>query len=125
MLLQIYIPATGGALPARAFYTANLNGRYLARLQTIVWADQAIASSNRLIRLRSDCIKMEPGTFPQQIAWCNQSSHTLGNPQGEWKFLLEPQAGLIDLELTSSVAYTGAGNDIFDFCILSFDVELL
>jgi hypothetical protein len=125
MLLQIYIPVSGNALPDRAFYPIGLNGRYLARLQTIVWADQVLGTSNRLIKMRSDCIKTEPGTFPQQIIWVNQSSHTLGNPQGEWKFLLEPQGGLIDIELTSSVAYDGGANNIFQFCILSFDVELL
>lgn len=126
MLLQIYIPVgAGGALPARQFYPTGLNGRYLARLQTIVWAETTAAGSHRLIRMRSDCIKTEPGTFPQQISWCNKSDNTLGNPQGEWKFLLEPQGGLMDIELTSSIAYDGTANNIFAFAILSFDVELL
>lgn len=125
MLLQIYIPATGGAIPDRTYYPTGLNGRYLARLQTIVWVDAVAATSNRLIRLRSDCVKTESGSFPQQIAWCNQSVHTLGNPQGEWKFLLEPQGGLMDIEITSSVAYDGTTNNVFQFALLSFDCELL
>jgi len=123
MLLQIYIPVSGGTIPDRQFYPTGLNGRYLARLQTIVWADDTAAESHRLIRLRSDCIKTESGSFPQQIAWCNKTAHTQGDL--DWKFILEPQGGLVDIEITSSIAYNGTGNNVFSFALLSFDCELL
>lgn len=119
---QIYIPATAGsALPARANYPCNLFGRYKARLQTIVYVDQVSAQSDRLIRLRSDAIKMPYG-ISRDLLFCNVTTHTQPNPQGEWYVEIEAN-GTIDVELLSSVVYDGSANNIFKFCILTFDVE--
>lgn len=126
MIVQIYVPmsaTTANTIPARDFYSIGLAGRYKARLQTIVWADSVATTSNRLIRMRSDCFKNAYGTFARDILFCNQSAHTLGNPQGEWCFTIEANSGQIDLEFTSSVAYDGTANNIFQFAIITMDVE--
>lgn len=124
MIVQIYVPSTSGnAVPARDFYSVGLAGRYKARVQTIVWADATLATSNRMIRMRSDCFKNTYGTYPRDMLFCNQSSHTLGNPQGEWCFVLEANSGQVDLEFISSVAYDGTANNIFNFAIITLDVE--
>jgi hypothetical protein len=119
---QIYIPATAGsALPARAEYPCNLFGRYKARLQTITYVDQVAAQSDRLIRIRSDCIKTPYGTS-RDLLFCNNDAHTQPNPQGEWYVEIIAN-GTIDVELLSSIVYDGSANNIFKFCILTFDVE--
>jgi hypothetical protein len=122
VLCQFYID--GGVsltLPERAYYPCNLNGRYKAKLQTIVFADAVATGSNRVIRLRSDCFKTPYGG--RDILFSNQGPHTLANPQGEWRFEIVAQGGVVDLELISNVAYTGAGNQQFQFAIISLDVE--
>lgn len=119
---QIYIPATAGsALPARAEYPCNLFGRYKARLQTITYVDQVAAQSDRLIRIRSDCIKTPYG-ISRDLLFCNNDAHTQPNPQGEWYVEIIAN-GTIDVELLSSIVYDGSANNIFKFCILTFDVE--
>lgn len=121
---QIYIPATAGsALPARANYPCNLFGRYKARVQTIVFVDQVGANSDRLIRLRSDAIKTPYG-ITRDLLFCNVTTHTQPNPQGEWYVEIEAN-GTIDVELLSSIVYDGGANNIFKFCILTLDVEPL
>lgn len=124
-IVQFVIEDNNLQLPARAFYSCGLNGRYRARLQTIVWADVVLGTSNRVIRIRSDCFKGANGTYPRDIVFLNQSSHTLGNPQGEWHFDIVAQAGQIDLEFVSNIAYDGTTNNQFDVCILTLDVEKL
>lgn len=124
MLVQLYIPATGSStIPARDYYSCGLSGRYKAKLQTIVWADSVLATSNRMIRMRSDCFKNAYGTFARDILFCNQSVHTQPNPQGEWHFVLEANSGQLDLEFISSVAYDGTTNNVFQFAIITMDVE--
>lgn len=128
MLVQIYVPmnaTTANTIPARDFYSVGLAGRYKARLQTIVWADAVLATSNRMIRMRSDCIRNAYGTFARDILFCNQTIHTQPNPQGEWHFILEAQSGQIDLEFISTVAYDGTINNQFQFAIITLDVEKL
>ena len=125
MIVQIVIEDNNLQLPARAFYSCGLFGRYKARLQTIVFADVVLATSNRVIRIRSDCFKGTNGTYPRDIVFLNQQNHTLGNPQGEWCFEIEAQSGQIDLELISSIAYDGTTNNVFDLAIITLDVEKL
>lgn len=124
-IVQFVIEDNNLQLPARAFYSCGLSGRYKARLQTIVFADVVQGTSNRVIRIRSDCFKNTYGTFPRDIVFLNQSAHTLGNPQGEWNFIIEAQSGQVDLELISSIAYDGTANNIFDVAIITLDVEKL
>jgi hypothetical protein len=124
-IVQFVIEDNANQLPARAFYSCGLSGRYKARLQTIVFADVVAGTSNRIIRLRSDCFKGTNGTYPRDIVFLNQQTHTLGNPQGEWHFIIEAQSGQIDLELISSIAYDGTANNIFDVAIITLDVEKL
>jgi hypothetical protein len=122
VLCQFFIDGgVGLTLPARAYYPCNLNGRYKAKVQTIVFADAVAAGSNRVIRLRSDCFKSPYGG--RDILFSNQGAHTLANPQGEWRFEIIAQGGVVDLEIISNVAYTGAANQQFQFCILTLDVE--
>jgi len=123
MIVQIVIQDNNLQLPDRAFYRCGLFGRYKARLQTIVFADVVLATSNRVIRLRSDCFKGTNGTFPRDIVFLNQQHHTLGNPGGSWHFEIEAQSGEIDLELISSIAYDGTTNNVFDLAIITLDVE--
>ena len=104
-IVQFVIEDNNLQLPARAFYSCGLSGRYKARLQTIVFADAVLGTSNRIIRIRSDCFKDINGTYPRDLVFLNQSVHTVPNPQGEWKFYIEAQAGQIDLELISNIAY--------------------
>lgn len=125
MIVQLVIEDNNLQLPERAFYSCGLIGRYRAKLQTIVWADAVQATSNRIIRIRSDCFKGVNGTYPRDIVFLNQSSHTLGNPQGEWHFDIVANSGQIDIELFSSVLYDGTNNNVFDACILTLDVEKL
>jgi hypothetical protein len=122
-IVQFVIEDNNLRLPDRAFYSCGLNGRYRARLQTIVFADVVLGTSNRIIRIRSDCFKDINGTYPRDLVFLNQQHHTLGNPQGEWKFYIVAQAGQIDLELISNIAYDGTTNNIFDTCIITLDVE--
>jgi len=122
-IVQFVIEDDNLQLPPRRFYSCGLNGRYRARLQTIVFADVVAGTSNRTIRIRSDCFKDINGTYPRDLVFLNQQAHTLGNPQGEWKFYIVAQAGQIDLELLSNIAYDGTANNIFDTCIITLDVE--
>lgn len=119
---QIYIPATAGStLPARAEYPCNLFGHYKARIQTIVYVDQVGATSDRLIRIRSDAIKT-PFGISRDLLFANNSTHTQPNPQGEWHVEIIAN-GTIDMELISSIVYDGSASNIFKFCIITFDVE--
>jgi len=121
---QIYIPATAGsALPARAEYPCNLFGRYKARVQTIVYVDQVGATSDRLIRIRSDAIKTPYG-ISRDLLFANNTTHTQPNPQGEWYVEIIAN-GTIDIELLSSIVYDGSVGNIFKFCIITLDVEAL
>jgi len=124
-IVQFVIEDNNLQLPARAFYSCGLSGRYKASLQTIVFADVVLGTSNRIIRIRSDCFKNTYGTFPRDIVFLNQQHHTLGNPQGQWDFIIEAQAGQIDLELISNIAYDGTTNNVFDVAIITLDVEKL
>lgn len=126
VLCQFYIDGgVGLTLPAREYYPCNLNGRYKAKLQTIVFSDAVAAhpaaGAHRVLRLRSDCFKTPYGG--RDFLFTNAGDHTIANPQGEWKFEIIAQGGVIDLELISNIAYTGAANQQFQFCILSLDVE--
>lgn len=122
-LCQVVIPNDGnGNLPSRLPYTVGLNGRYKARLIGISWADTTQATDNRLIRISSDCFRGINGTFAQTIMFCNRGDRNLGNPQGEFPFILEALNGVIDLTLSSNVAYNGGANNAFSFAILTFKV---
>ena len=126
-LCQIQITAgAGGTLPARKYYQCGLNGRYKAHLVGIVWADNAgSAADNKLITVQSDCFRMPYGSVSQSITFCNRSEHNMGNPQGEFPIIMEVMGNNIDLSISSSSAYTGAGNNIFSFGVLTFTVETL
>ena len=121
-LCQIYIPNAAGALPARAYYTCGLNGRYKARVLGITHADQTNAKDNRLIRIQSDCFRTVSGTYPQTIAYCNRHEHNMGNPQGMFPLEIEVVGNTIDLTMTASTAYNGGANNAFDFAILTLEV---
>lgn len=121
-LCQIYIPGNGGTLPARAYYTCGLNGRYKARVLGITFADQTNAKDNRLIRIQSDCFRTVAGTYSQTISLCNRHEHNMGNPQGFFPLEIEVVGNTIDLTITASTAYTGGANDSFNFAILTLEV---
>lgn len=124
MIVQFVIEDDNLRLPARTFYSCGLNGRYKATIRTIVYADAVLGTSNRVIRIRSDCFKGTGGTYPRDIVFLNQNTHTQ-DMGGHWHFEIEAQAGQIDLELIPSVAYDGTANNIFDVCIITLDVEKL
>lgn len=121
-LVQVYIPASTGALPSRDYYTVGLNGKYKARVIGISWADQTQAKDNRLIRISSDCFREINGNMLSSIAICNRHEHNMGNPQGAYPFVMDVVGGKIDITLTSSLAYTNTANNSFDFCILTMEV---
>jgi len=124
MIVQFVIEDNNLRLPDRTFYPCGLSGRYRATIRTIVYADAVLGTSNRVIRIRSDCFKGTNGTYPRDIVFLNQNAHTQ-DMGGHWAFEIEAQAGQIDLELISSVAYDGTANNIFDVCIITLDVEKL
>lgn len=120
-LCQVVIQSNGGLLPARAMYPLGLNGRYECRLIGISWADRTDAKDNRIIYIRSDSFRKAYGNTAIVIG--NRHESNMGNPQGEFPFYLVTSGGGIDISLEASTAYTGgAGNNHFDFCILSFSV---
>jgi len=121
MIIQIEIQDASLQLPPRQYYNVGLNGKYKAKLIGITFADHVLGTSNRVISIRSDCFKT---LYGRDIKFLNQSVHCIPIPQGEFKFIIEAQAGQIDLELFSSIAYDGTANNIFDVCILTLDVEL-
>jgi len=121
MIIQIEIQDALLQLPPRAYYNVGLNGKYDCRLIGITFADAVLGTSNRVISIRSDCFKQ---LYGRDIKFLNQTSHCIPIPQGEFKFVLEAQAGQIDIELLSNIAYDGSANNIFDVCILTLDVEL-
>lgn len=123
-LCQIQINASGGVLPARQYYQCGLNGRYRAHLIGVVWADTAGSSAdNKLITVQSDCFRMPYGSQSQSVSFCNRAEHNMGNPQGEFPIDIEVMGNNIDLTIASSIAYTGTGNGIFSFGVLTFTVE--
>lgn len=126
-LCQIQISAgAGGVLPARRYYQCGLNGRYKVHLVGIVWADNATtAADNKLITVQSDCFRMPYGSQSQSVSFCNRAEHNMGNPQGDFPIIIEVMGNNIDLTFTSSSAYTGAGNNVFSFGVLTFTVEPL
>ena len=121
MIIQIEIQDSSSQFPARAYYNVGLNGKYKAKLIGITFADAVLGTSNRVISIRSDCFKT---LYGRDIKFLNQTSHINHGVQGEYKFVIEAQAGQIDLELFSSIAYDGTANNVFDVCILTLDVEL-
>ena len=121
-LCQVYIPSNAGVLPSRQLYTTGLNGKYKAKVLGISFADQTNAKDNRLIRISSDCFRNINGTYPQTIMLCNRHEHNMGNPQGEFPFMIDFVAGRMDLSIEASTVYTGGANDSFNFAILTFAV---
>jgi hypothetical protein len=121
MIIQIEIQDASLQLPARKYYNVGLNGKYKARLIGITFADQVLGTSNRVISIRSDCFKQ---LYGRDLKFLNQSVHVNPSVQGEFKFIIEAQAGQIDIELLSNIAYDGSANNIFDCCLLTLDVEL-
>jgi hypothetical protein len=117
---QILINASAGLLPARTYYTCNLQGRYEAKLIGVTFADNV--ADNRIITLQSDSFRLIYGNTQQSFAFCNRTDHTHGNPQGEFPFVLEASSS-IDLTLTSSAPYDNGENNAFQFCILTFAVR--
>jgi hypothetical protein len=124
-LCQIQINASTGLLPARRYYQCGLNGRYRLHLVGVTWADRsANAADNKLITIQSDCFRMPYGSVSQAITFCNRSEHN-NDLGGQYPIDVEVMGNNIDFTITSSVAYTNAGNNVFDFGILSFTVEPL
>lgn len=121
MIIQIEIQDSSSSFPDRAYYNVGLNGKYKAKLIGITFADAVLSTSNRVISIRSDCFKT---LYGRDIKFLNQSTHVNPSVQGELKFVIEAQAGQIDIELFSSIAYDGTANNVFDVCILTLDVEL-
>jgi hypothetical protein len=122
-LVQVYVAAAAGLLPSRDLYTVGLNGKYKAKCIGISFADRATdATQNKLIRISSDCFRSINGNLPYSIALASRAEHNMGNPQGEWPFILDVVGGRLDLTLTSSTAYTGVGANTFDFAILTLKV---
>ena len=126
-LCQIHIEAPeGGVLPARKYYQCGLNGRFKAHLVGVVWADNAgSAAHNKLITVQSDCFRMPYGSIPQSISFCNRGEHNMGHPAGDFPIIIEVMGNNIDLSFSSSSPYTGGGNNVFDFGVLTFTVEPL
>ena len=124
-LVQVYIPGSAGALPARAYYPVGLNGLYKARLIGITWADQTQAKDNRLIRITSDCFRSINGNMLQSIGLCNRAEHNMGHATGAYPFVMDAMNGNIDITLVSSSAYSNSANNSFDFCILTLEVKAI
>jgi hypothetical protein len=121
MIIQIEIQDNNLQLPDRQYYNVGLNGKYKAKLTGITYADQVAGTSNRVISIRSDCFKT---LYGRDIKFLNQAVHVNPTVQGEFKFIIEAQAGQIDIQLTSNIPYDGSAQNIFDVCILTFDVDL-
>ena len=122
-LCQIKIEAgAGGVLPARRYYQCGLNGRFKAHVVGITWADRSGNGDNKLITIQSDCFRMPYGSSSQSITFCNRGEHNL-DVGGNYPVDIEVMGNNIDLTVTASTPYTGAGNHIFDFGVLSFTVE--
>jgi len=120
-LCQIYIPGAAGLLPARKFYHTKLNGRYRARVVEVHYADDTTNGDHRLIKIKSDCFRMPFGSFTDMLIIGNKGDHT--QSKGEMTFDLEVMGGGMDIELESSTAYNGTGNNSFKFAIVSLEVE--
>ena len=122
-LCQIQIEAgAGGVLPARRYYQCGLNGRFKAHVVGITWADRAGATDHKLITVQSDCFRMPYGSVSQSLIFGNKGDHSQ-HPGGDFPLYIEVMGNSIDLTITSSTPYTGAGNHIFEYGILSFTVE--
>ncbi len=122
-LCQIYIPGTAGVLPARKFYHTKLNGRYRARVVGIHFADNTNQHDHRLIKIKSDCLRMPFGSFTDMLLTGNKPDGSQGTPGGDYPIDLEVMGGGMDIELEASTTYAGGGNDSFLFMILSLQVE--
>jgi hypothetical protein len=120
-LCQILIQGSAGLLPARRMYPVGLNGRYKAVLIGFTCADSTQNHDNRLITIKSDSIRKAYGAS-NALLFCNKAEHAQ-DMGGNYPFYLDSTGGGIDLEVTSSIAYTNGNNDRFDFIILSFAVE--
>jgi hypothetical protein len=119
---QIYIPGAAGLLPARAFYHTKLNGRYRAKLVGVHYADNTNQHDHRLIKIKSDCLRMPFGSFTDMILIGNKGE-ALAAPSGHFSLDLEVMGGGMDIELEPSTAYNGGANNSFYFAILTFEVE--
>jgi hypothetical protein len=122
-LCQILIPSNAGVLPARAMYPVGLNGRYEAVLIGFTCADSTNTHDNRLITVKSDSIRKAYGSS-NALLFCNKAEHAQ-EMGGHYPFYLETTGGGIDVEVTSSIAYTNGNNNRFDFIILSLAVTPL
>lgn len=122
-LCQIIIPSNAGVLPARAMYRVGLNGRYEAVLIGFTCADSTNTHDNRLITIKSDSIRKAYGSS-NALLFCNKAEHAQ-DMGGNYPFYLETTGGGIDVEVTSSTAYTNGANNRFDFIILSLAVTPL
>lgn len=122
-ICQIVIPGDNGELPQRRDYSCNLIGRYRARVVGIVFADRTNSKDNRLIAITSNCFKTSYGSYPNTIAFCNRHEANVSNPQGDYPFIIDAYGQSIDITIKSSILYTGAANDEFDFVILSLAVK--
>jgi hypothetical protein len=122
MLCQIRIDSTNSlTLPSVKHYFCGLSGKFKARLINITWADYTATIDYRLITLKSNTFRLPYGSN-QGIIFCNKSYASQLSPQG-YTFEIEAIGNSIDLELTSSLPYSGMVQDSFNFCILSFDVQ--
>jgi hypothetical protein len=122
-LCQILIRSNAGVLPARAMYPVGLNGRYEAVLIGFTCADSTNTHDNRLITVKSDSIRKAYGSS-NALLFCNKAEHAQ-DMGGNYPFYLETTGGGIDVEVTSSIAYTNGNNNRFDFIILSLAVTPL
>jgi hypothetical protein len=122
-LCQILIPSNAGVLPARAMYPVGLNGRYEAVLIGFTCADSTNTHDNRLITVKSDSIRKAYGSS-NALLFCNKAEH-VQEMGGNYPFYLETTGGGIDVEVTSSIAYSNGSNNRFDFIILSLAVTPL
>jgi hypothetical protein len=67
---------------------------------------------------------MPYGSSSQSISFCNRGEHNL-DVGGHFPVDIEVMGNNIDLTITASSPYTGAGNHVFDFGVLTFTVEPL
>ena len=121
-LCQIYIPASAGITPARAFYPTNLSGDYKAKIVGVSWNDITTAADHRLIKIQSECFRNPYGSFGNTLLFGNKSDHNQ-TYSGDYPIDLSVQSGRIDIELIPSTVYNNTGNNTFIFCILSLLVR--
>lgn len=122
-LCQIVIPGNAGLLPDRKYYQCGLNGRFKAHLVGVNWCDRSGATDHKLITIQSDCFRLPYGSYSQSLVIGNRAEHVQSHPAGDFPMDIEIMGNNIDLSFSSSVAYTGQGNHIFEFAILTFTVE--